>query len=76
MSLIFDRSIQGLGISKTAYRVALEEGLRQGAVSFRGGTSQIPVMKLGLSMGRVKVSYLLEQREAHFPAEHFKYSST
>lgn len=52
ISIFFDRSIQGLGISKTCYSHLLEFLKSKGIPTFRGGTSQSAIKHLGEVMKR------------------------
>lgn len=51
-SFFLHPSIQGLGITKTGYRLLLEFLLRKGTRKFIGGTSQPAIRSLGKIMGR------------------------
>jgi hypothetical protein len=71
IEFVFDRSIQGKGLSYIAYRVLLEAMLEHGSKFFLGNTAQSPVMKLSKLMGRRPMSYSLRFGKAAFPHSHF-----
>lgn len=71
LSLVFDQSIQGKGVAKTAYRVLLESLAKRGVRRIRGGTSQKAVMGLGRLMGRKVSMYILRYHPAHFSRKYF-----
>lgn len=70
LALVFDPSIQGRGVVKTAYRVALTLAVARGAERIKGGTSQPAVLGLGQVMGRPWLSIGL-RRHTHYPPQHF-----
>lgn len=69
--LIFDQSIQGHGISKTAYRLMLEWLVEKNVTVFQGGTSQAPVLKMGRVMKRVPSMYIMRWGKGFFKSSHF-----
>ncbi|MBC86021.1 MAG: hypothetical protein CL677_02490 [Bdellovibrionaceae bacterium] len=69
--LIFDRSIQGKGLSKPAYQIILQDLLKGKAKYLSGNTSQVGVLKHAQTMGRVPVSYFLRFHPGYFDRDHF-----
>ena len=69
--LTFHEKIQAMGVSKTAYRVMLNEAIRTKADVFIGGTSQPAVMKIGRVMERRILGYWMLKGISYFPPEHF-----
>lgn len=67
----FEKSVQGMGYSKIAYRVVLEELKRQKVHLFSGGTAQVGVMKLGRVMNRKVQGVLMQKLEKPFFKEGF-----
>lgn len=70
MSLVLAPELRGRGLLRPIYRHLLEHMIAEGAVTFRGGTSQPPVMRLGRVLGRPCVGAHMRRRN-HFPASHF-----
>jgi len=70
LDLVFDVSIRGRGLVKTAYRIMLTDFVRAGVDVFKGGTSQPAVMSLGRLMGRTLRAVAL-RRNAAFEPRHF-----
>jgi hypothetical protein len=71
VTFVFDQSIQGLGIVKTAYRILLEDMRRRKIETFMGGTSQKAVLGLGKLMKRRPQFYILRYGRGHFNSRHF-----
>ncbi|MCB9597836.1 MAG: hypothetical protein H6719_34280 [Sandaracinaceae bacterium] len=70
MSLCFAPEMRGRGLLRPVYRRLLEGMREQGAVIFKGGTSQPAVMKLGREMKRTLQGVNL-RRGAPFDEAHF-----
>lgn len=70
MALVLDPALQGQGLARAAYRVALTAAVAAGARTLKGGTSQPAVMALGAEMQRPWHAFGL-RREVAFPPEHF-----
>ena len=68
---VFDKSIQGKGLSKIGYRILLDDMVKGNADFFMGNTSQIGVLKNAKSMGRVPVNFCLRFTEGHFKTQYF-----
>ncbi len=70
MSLVLAPSLRGRGILRSLYRLLLEGMVARGAQSFRGGTSQPAVIRIGAEMGRPLHAYVMRRR-TFFPDAHF-----
>lgn len=73
VGLCFDKSIQGLGLSKVAYRLILEEFISGGVGQFYGGTSQKPVIKMAKIMGRFPSARIMKFGKGYFRESYFRY---
>lgn len=71
VTFVFDRSIQGRGIVKTAYRILLEDMRRKKIKIFSGGTSQKSVLALGKLMKRKPLFFILRYGSMTFTERHF-----
>jgi predicted N-acetyltransferase YhbS len=71
LSLTFSGKIQGKGIAKTAYRILLEDLKRKKVKTFRGGTAQPAVMKLGKILDRKLAFILMRFTKGYFRKKHF-----
>jgi hypothetical protein len=69
---VFDKSIQGKGLSYVGYRMLLEFMLENKIDFFGGNTSQAPTMKLSRLMGRKPVSFILRFGKGYFSENHFR----
>jgi hypothetical protein len=70
---VFDKSIQGKGLSYVGYRMLLEFMLEDKIDFFGGNTAQAPTMKLSKLMGRKPVNFILRFGKGHFPRSHFRF---
>ena len=61
MSLVMAHEVRGRGLLRPLYRALLEDMIASGARAFRGGTSQPPVIRLGLAMNRPLQGFLLRR---------------
>lgn len=68
--LLLAPALRGRGLLRALYEVLLEGAIERGAVTFKGGTSQPPVLALARRMGR-PAHALSMRREAPFPEAHF-----
>lgn len=71
LGLILSEEFQGKGLLKVIYRYILERLKKKNVRVFIGGTSQIPVMKLAKTMGRLNTVYILRYSKGYFPPEYF-----
>jgi hypothetical protein len=55
----FDRSIQGMGVIKTAYRILLELAVEEGVESFFGATSHAAMLRMNAVLKREPFGYLM-----------------
>ena len=70
MSLVLDPGVRGQGLLRPLYERLLAEALERGAVTFKGGTSQGPVLRLARRMGRPLYAATM-RRERFFDEAHF-----
>jgi GNAT superfamily N-acetyltransferase len=70
MTLLLAPALRGRGLLRALYAHLLDQMIARGAHTFRGGTSQAPVMRLAVEMERPLQGWLLRRR-AHFPVSHF-----
>jgi ribosomal protein S18 acetylase RimI-like enzyme len=70
MSLILEPHLRGRGFVHAIYRHLLEHAVRAGARVMKGGTSQPPVIRLGVRMQRPAYAFVLRRR-ATWPESHF-----
>lgn len=70
MTLLLAPALRGRGLLRALYAHLLDQMIARGAHTFRGGTSQAPVMRLAVQMERPLQGWLLRRR-AHFPLTHF-----
>jgi len=70
VGLLLDRSLWGRGLLKPMYRRMLERLVAANVDTFKGGTSQGPVMHLGRLMGRPLHAAVL-RTDTHYPRRHF-----
>lgn len=68
---VFDKSIQGKGLSKIGYRILLDDMVKGKADFFMGNTSQIGVLKNAKSMGRAPINLCLRFTKGHFKTQYF-----
>lgn len=68
-----DRSLQGAGLAKIAYRTMLERMVELDVGLVVGITAQPPVMHMSAVMGRRLIGYEMSTGRAWFPREHFQY---
>jgi len=68
---VFDKSIQGKGLSTMAYKILLEDMVKAKVKFLSGHTSQIGVFKNAKSMGRVPVNFALRHSPGYFGKKYF-----
>lgn len=71
MSLLLAPELRGRGFARPIYRALLERMVEHGARTFKGGTNQPGVIRLGALMGR-KLHAFVMRRGAPFPESHFR----
>ena len=71
MTFVFDQSIQGRGVVKTAYRILLEDMKKLRIKTFMGGTSQKAVLSLGKLMKQEPTCYILRFGSKTFKSSDF-----
>lgn len=68
---LFDKSIQGKGLSKIGYQILLEDMSSHGADFFMGNTAQLGVLRNAKKMGRVPINFFLRYSPGYFAADYF-----
>lgn len=71
MDLVLDPVLHRRGLARPAYRLLLREAVAQGAVAYKGGTSQAGVIRLAEQTSRRAVSWIL-RRTPTFPWSHWR----